>query len=130
MFPAQIVTSAGALVADGGTLTAGQTYYAELSPPDVEFVGAIQGISVELDWDNAIIATVAAEATNHGEATAHGASYWKSQSPSPVPVVNIAGGAAGGQIDHWSSNFAGRSRLKIVVGGTGGVLTIRMNHKR
>lgn len=110
------------------SLVAGEVYYAELdiSPALLSDTGLRAWLlSVEYVFDAAIIATITVESTNRPltVVTAH-ADGWSERSPTPVPSISIAGGATGARTSDWSNLAPGRVRIKIVVGGTGGVLSI------
>ncbi len=123
------------------TLTSATTYYFELGGKDGDIVSA------HLQWDSAIILTsVTVQDSNMPESTdntsATGVTAWSStagdwisENPSTAfvgvagagvsatsGVVAATGGAQGGCMFHVALTGARRSRIAIVVGGTGGSL--------
>ena len=121
MIQLAIVRSDGSPVTAGAALEAGQTYYAEMPMPG----RASGGQSIEIVWDNTAIATVTAEGTNRDASLLSPyTSGWSSQSPSPFESVTIAGGTASSYLDSWSNSHALRMRIKILMGATGGVVTL------
>lgn len=121
----QIYKDDGTRVADGATLLAGGTYYARLTPDDCERFTAT---GIEYKHDAAIIATLTVERTNQPE-LAIAASGWRQVSVTILPAISIAGGSAGGDIVDLVENCAARGRVKIAVGGTGGVIEFWDSHK-
>lgn len=111
---------------EGSTLTAGQTYYAPLTSKPFE---RSPFGSFEYKHDDAIIITsLTLERTNQPSlgVTADG---WRQVSTGLLAVITIAGGSAGGDIKDIVENCAGRGRLKIVVGATGGAFDLWDHHK-
>jgi hypothetical protein len=116
----------GASAPTSGALTNGVTYYADLDTREQH------KSSVHLMWDAAIIITaITFERTNFSATTAPlsaaaSGGNWKD---SGVAATAVAGGTADGTLVDFADNIAGRTRIKFVVGGTGGVLTGRACHK-
>lgn len=122
----------------GYTLSSGTTYYYYLgqSPKESPYQ------SVHVKWDNAAILTISVEDTDFDDVTAYDATAgnWLHEDPTTAYVaasggtptnatVAVAGGTAGGCLFHLGQNGALRTRLKVVVGGTGGVVRVAMNAK-
>lgn len=120
-----IYKSDGTRVADGAALLAGGTYYARLTPDECERCTAV---GIEYQHDDAIIATLTVERTNQPELAIH-ASGWRQVSTSLLTAISISGGVAGGDIVDLVENCAARGRVKIAVGGTGGVIEFWDAHK-
>ena len=95
--------------------------------------------SVHLQWDAALILTaVTVEDSNNPDAaiTSSTAGEWIQEDPATAYVgglgnltvtnltLAVAGGAAGGAMIHLGNLGSLRQRLKLVVGGTGGVIKI------
>ncbi len=123
------------------TLASGTTYYAAL--------GGIEAplLSAHVRWDAAIVITaITVEDSNLSpdestdiDATA---GNWIPENPAGAYVavvgagatatgasVAVTGGAAGGAMFHLANAGALRTRLKIVVGGTGGIVRIAAHGK-
>lgn len=123
------------------TLTSGTTYYAIIGGPDA-FT-----LSAHVQWDASIIITsVTVEDCNFGMSDASDysstAGDWIDEDPTTAfvglvgagashtnGVVAVTGGAAGGAMLHVADTGSIRTRLKIVVGGTGGVIRIAASGK-
>lgn len=116
---------------DGYTLLAGKTYFYDLGGDVAPFT------HFHVKWDAAAIIVVTFEDTDFEEITLIDATIgnWVKQDPTAGRIdatsgaianstLTIAGGAAGGAT--WSVAPAGnrRRRVKIVVGGTGGVVRV------
>lgn len=126
------------------TLASGTTYYYPLGGADSPF------ISAHVQWDASIVITsITVEDCNFpeprglaqatGEVAWHddAAGQWIDEDPSTAfvgsdgagvtvtnGVVAVAGGAQGGCMIHVTDTAARRTRLKVVVGGTGGELRV------
>lgn len=116
------------------TLTSGTTYLFMLGGPDAPIVSA------HFIWDAAIILTsLTVEDSNFSESEVSNfsttAAEWIDEDPSTAfvgtvgagvtvtnGVVAVAGGAAGGCMFHVADTGAYRTRVRVVVGGTGGVM--------
>jgi hypothetical protein len=148
------VMTGGSLTALGCTLANGTTYYfpfgAQRSPVPAE----TPLVSVQLRWDASIIATITVETTLF-PATFQGgdprgpaqvsdfettAGFWLQQNASTAYVpatggtptamtVAVAGGSAGGCEFDLGNLGARRGRIKVVVGGTGGVMRCAVHGK-
>lgn len=118
---------------NGVTLTSGTTYYVAFGAE-----GALIQ-SVHLQWDPALILTaVTVEDSNNPDAAIASATAgeWIQEDPATAYVggignltvtnltLAVAGGAAGGAMIHLGNLGSLRQRLKIVVGGTGGIIKI------
>lgn len=118
---------------NGVTLASGATYFI-LIGGDAALV-----TSFHLQWDNAIILTsVAVEDSNNPDVTLYSAAAgeWIKQNPTTGYIggtgsggmtvtdwtAAVAGGTAGGGMWHFGNSGARLTRIKIVVGGTGGVV--------
>lgn len=137
----------GSLTSLGCTLASGTTYYFPLGAQHAAVPAEAPLTSVQLRWDASIIATITVETTlfpstlqasdprgpvqvSDFEATA---GFWLQQNPSTAYVpatggtptamtVAVAGGSAGGCEFDLGNLGARRARIKVVVGGTGGVM--------
>lgn len=116
------------------TLTSGTTYYYPLGGAGAPLIGA------HVQWDASIVITsITVEDSNFGDdeapITSSTAGDWIDEDPSTAfvglvgagatatnGVVAVTGGAAGGAMFHIANSGARRTRLKVVVGATGGVL--------
>jgi hypothetical protein len=123
----------------GYTLVAGTTYYYPLG----RGVKEAPYISASVKWDASAILTITVEDTNFTDVsnTSTTAGDWEKENPSTAYVaadgnatvtaatVVVPGGTAGGCC--YNLGFIGslRARLKIVVGGTGGVVRVAQNMK-
>lgn len=118
------------------TLVAGATYFYPLSEPG----DLVQ--SAHVQWDIAAILTITFADTNQNEVTPFSvvAGRWIQENPltAYIPVlggtatgmtVAVPGGTAGGAMYNISGAGTKRSRLKIVVGGTGGVVRVSKHGK-
>ncbi len=117
---------------NGVTLASGTVYYVPIGG-DAALVS-----SFHLQWDAAIILTVTIEDSNNPDVTLYSttAGEWVQQNPSSayvggdgaggMTVTNwtavIAGGTAGGGMWHFGNSGAARTRMKLSVGSTGGVI--------
>lgn len=120
-----IYKSDGTRVADGAALTASTDYYARLTPDACERSTAV---GIEYKHDAAIVATLTVERTNQPDLAIHAAG-WRQVSTTILPAISIAGGSASGAIVDLVENCAARGRVKIAVGGTGGVIEFWDQHK-
>lgn len=118
------------------TLASGTTYFYQLNG------GNSPLLSAHLQWDAAIVLTsVTVEDCNFGtdEVALHSdnAGEWIDEDPASAfvgtdgagvtvtaGVIAVAGGAVGGAMIHVADTGARRTRLKVVVGGTGGELRV------
>lgn len=142
------IMTGGSLTVLGCTLVNGTTYFFPFGAPRSAVPGEVPLTSFQLRWDAAIILTATVETTLipaavYGADPRTGtvqlsdfdvtAGFWLQQNPSGVYVpitggtataltISVPGGSAGGcELD--LGNFGPRrGRVKIVVGGTGGVL--------
>ncbi len=102
--------------------------------------------SVQIEWDAAAILTITVEDSNVGDADSlkwsTTAGEWIKEDPSTAYValvgagatvanatVSVAGGAAGGAMYNLGNTGAMRTRIRIVVGGTGGVVRVSAHGK-
>jgi len=149
----RIMGSAGVTTL-GCTLANGTTYYfpfgAQASPVPAE----TPLVTVQLRWDAAAILTITVETTVFPATVQRGdprgpaqlsdfdttAGFWLQQNPSTayVPVtggtatamtVAVAGGSAGGCEFDLGNFGTRRGRVKVVVGGTGGVVRCGVHGK-
>lgn len=123
----------------GYTLVAGTTYYYYLGNQSKE--AAFQ--SVHLKWDAAAVLTITIEDSNLDDVLSYSvtAGEWIKEDPSTAYVggsggvtvtnatVAVAGGTAGGCMFHLGLMGSLRTRVKVVVGGTGGVVRVAACHK-
>lgn len=118
------------------TLLTGVTYFYPIGGQDTPT------LSAHIQWDAAIVITsITIEDCNMPESEVHwysdNAGEWIDEDPSTAfvgsdgagvtvtnGVVAVAGGAAGGAMIHMDGNGARRTRLKVVVGGTGGEVRV------
>jgi hypothetical protein len=118
------------------TLASGATYFYPIGGQDCPVVSA------HCQWDAAIVLTsITVEDCNFPESEVDSwddaAGEWIDEDPSAAfvgsdgagvtvtaGVVDVSGGAQGGCMFHVSSNGARRTRLKVVVGGTGGEMRV------
>lgn len=117
------------------TLVAGQTYVYPVAEADADKIG------FEVAYDGAIVATVTMEDTYHREVadTENAGGHWVQQNPTSAYIavspagtatptaatLAVPGGTAAGAAE-WSMEGldSERQRIKVVVGGTGGVLRV------
>jgi hypothetical protein len=131
--------------ASGYTLASSTSYYYDLGPSSRE--GAFQ--SVHVKWDSAAILTITIEDSNFTDVTVYDttAGNWLLENPSTAYIANkstdastggstvtnatvaVAGGTAGGCFFNIGMTGAMRTRLKIAVGGTGGVVRVSVATK-
>lgn len=121
-----IYKSDGTRVEDGAALVAGGTYYARLTDAECE---RFTCVGIHYQYDAAIIATLTVERTNQPDLAVYAASGWPQVSTSLLAAISIAGGVAGGDLVDLVENCAARGRVKIAVGGTGGVIEFWDAHK-
>lgn len=121
-----IYKSDGTWVADGAALLAGEIYYARLTDAECE---RFTCVGIHYQHDDAIIATLTVERTNQPDLAVYASSGWPQVSTSLLAAISIAGGVAGGDIVDLVENCAARARVKIAVGGTGGVIEFWDAHK-
>lgn len=137
----QPIKSDGTLAVAAGkrgyyTLTLGTTYYIPLGGGDAPLHSA------HVQWDSGIvITTITVQDSNmlDSEVSYYSstAGDWVSEDPTTAfvgtegagvtitnGVVAVAGGAAGGGMFHLADTGANRTRLEIVVGGTGGTIRV------
>lgn len=141
----QPVSAAGSKIerrADGSaTLTNGTTYYYELGGEDTEYQ------SVHIKWDATIVLTsIEVEDSNFPDVTGVDATAgnWVKANPATgiwdvfavgagatvtASTTAVTGGAAGGVVYNRRHGNTRRSRLKVVVGATGGVLRVAVHGK-
>lgn len=118
------------------TLLTGVTYFFPLGGQDAPF------ISAHCQWDASIVITsITVEDCDFTEADipwySDNAGEWIDEDPSTAfvgtkgagvtvtsGVVAVAGGAIGGCMFHIADSGARRTRLKVVVGGTGGEMRV------
>lgn len=122
----------------GYTFANGITYYVPISGVNSALLESIHAI-----WDNAAILTITVETTNHPDATLFSstAGQWIQENPTTAYVggaggfsvvnltVAVAGGTAGGCMIHLGNLGSLKARLKVVTGGTGGVVNF-MGHAK
>lgn len=135
------IDSTGAPVAEQGrgkyTLTAGATYHYLLGGDD----GPYQSVQLTGITAAAVVTSATIMDTNHmpNEVTDQDATAgnWIPEAPSAGyvattgagwaatnSVVAVAGGAVGGAMWHIAETGAARTRLTVVVGGTGGTFVV------
>lgn len=128
----------------GYTLLSGTTYYYPLGGNSAPLE------SCHVQWDASIIITaITIEDTNFDDVTNYSATSgeWISENPSTAYIsttshnastggatvtastIAVAGGTAGGCMYHLGNTGAKRTRLSVVVGGTGGVLRVATHGK-
>ena len=120
------------------TLASGTTYFYPLGGQDSPF------LSAHCQWDASIIITsITLEDCNFPDGTSgvewhdDAAGEWIDEDPTSAfvgtdgagvtvtnGVVAVAGGAQGGCLFHMADTGARRTRLKVVVGGTGGEMRV------
>lgn len=147
---AVVANRIGALTTLGCTLASGTTYYFPFGAQHSPVPAETPLTDVQVRWDNAAILTITIETTlfpatlqaqdpragavqlSDFDATA---GFWLLQNPTTayVPVtggtatnmtVSVAGGAAGGCDFNLGNLGPRRGRVKIVVGGTGGLVRV------
>lgn len=140
--PLQAVTAAGVEpkpTEAGQTLLLSTTYYYNLMGNDSPLS------AVHIKWDASIVITsIVVEDSCIPEAALGSttAGDWIDEDPTTAYVgsvgagvtvtnatVAVAGGAAGGAMYHLGNDGALKKRLKVVVGGTGGVLRVQAHYK-
>lgn len=141
--PTKSDASQPALRADGSaTLASSSTYYYPLGGEDAEFQ------SIHLKWDASIILTsVEVEDSNFDDASlvSSTAGDWVKSNPATgiwdvfatatsgatitASSIAVSGGNAGGAFYNRRHACGKRSRLKVVVAGTGGVLRVAVHGK-
>lgn len=132
------IQTPGAAIYGRGTflLVTGTTYYFPLGGQDAT------AVSAHVRWDSDIIIdSITVEDCNYSEDDvsnyADDAGDWIDEDPSTAfvgsdgagvtatnGVIAVAGGAAGGCMFHMDGTGARRTRVKVVVGGTGGYMKI------
>lgn len=145
----------GVLTSMGCTLVTGTTYYFPFGSQHSPTPAETPIVTVQVRWDAAVILTITIETTvfpssfqaldprsppvqlSDFDATL---GYWLQQNPTTayVPVTNgtatnmtvaVAGGSAGGCEFDIGNLAARRGRVKLVVGGTGGVVRVGIHGK-
>jgi hypothetical protein len=118
----------------GYALANGATYYYELAR--VGMAAPYQSFHVK--WDIAAILTITVESSCFSDVNAWStvAGEWEKEDPTTAYVahdgnstvvnatVSVPGGTVGGCLYHVAQTGALRTRLKILVGGTGGVVRV------
>lgn len=152
-FPANLL---GLPATYGVTLASGTTYYFPVGASKAPVPAEAPLVAIHIRGDAAIIATLTIEdscfsagqdpVTGRGNVDvsdfASTLGYWIQENPSTAIVgtsgtgwvatagtVAVAGGTAGGAIFHVGNLGSRRLRLKVVVGGTGGLVRVAVHGK-
>lgn len=149
------VMTGGSLTVLGCTLVAATTYYFPFGSQHAPVPAESPYVAAQIRWDAAAILTITIETTlfpasfqaldprsppiqlSDFDATA---GFWLQQNPTTAYVpatggtptnmtVAVAGGAAGGCEFDLGNMGSRRGRVKIVVGGTGGVVRVAVHGK-
>lgn len=148
------IMTGGSLTVLGCTLASGTTYYVPFGAQRSPVPRETPYVELWLRWDNAAILTVTFESAQ-APATPQGgqpngpaqlsdvdttAGYWLQESPAAgdvratggtysAPTLSVAGGSAGGALVRLADYISARGRIKVVVGGTGGVVRFGVHGK-
>lgn len=123
----------------GYTLASGQTYYYPVDHGTAD----CGNVAIHVKWDNAAILTITVEDTCFTDVLGYSttAGEWEKENNTSAYVaadggatvtamtVTVPGGTAGGCLFNLGFLGSMRCRLKIVVGGTGGVVRVAANQK-